>query len=155
MVLDVFVPQMVEQLFEVPKIMLQDRISQWTVKEEKLLSVENKNAVENRRAAWRVITCVEPKKKFKGKKHLTSFAREYVAEVEGKLQEIRNGIFALMDKKLVPSAGTGFQQFRLFAVHLSVRICLDFVFVNFRLSFAEKLLSLSVPQSSNLCISNI
>ena len=106
MVLDVPVPQMVEQLLEVPKIIPQDRISQRTVKEEKLLSVVYKNAVESRRAARRVITCVEHKEKFKGKEQLTSYSREYVAKVEGELQKIRDGILALMDKKLVPSAST-------------------------------------------------
>ena len=45
--------QMVEQLLEVPKIIPQDTISQRTVKEEKLLSVVYKNAVESRRAARR------------------------------------------------------------------------------------------------------
>ena len=106
MVLDAPVPQMVEQLLEVPKIIPQDRISQRTVKEEKLLSVVYKNAVESRRAARRVITCVEQKEKFKGKEQLTSYSREYVAKVEGELQKIRDGILALMDKKLVPSAST-------------------------------------------------
>ena len=91
MVLDAPVPQMAEQLLEVPKIIHQDRISQRTVKEEKLLSVVNKKAVESRRAARRVITCVEQKEKFKGKEQL-----------EGELQKIRDGILALMDKKLVP-----------------------------------------------------
>ena len=32
-----------------------------------------------------------------------SHAREYVAKVEGELQKIRDGILALMDKKLIPS----------------------------------------------------
>ena len=68
MVLDVLVPQMVEQLLEVPKIIPQDRISQRT-------AVVYKNAVESRRAARRVITCVEQKEKFKGKEQLTSYAR--------------------------------------------------------------------------------
>ena len=59
-----------------------------------------------RRAAWRVITSVEQKEKFKGKEQLVSHAREYVAKVEGELQKIRDGILALMDKKLIPSPST-------------------------------------------------
>ena len=74
--------------------------------EEKLLSVVYKNAVDNRRAAWRVITSVEQKETSKGDEQLVSNAREYVEKVEGELQKIRDGILALMDKKLVPSAST-------------------------------------------------
>ena len=74
--------------------------------EEKLLSIENKNAVDNRRAAWRVITSVEQKEKSKGEEHLASYAREYVAKVENELQKIREGVLALTDKKLVPSPST-------------------------------------------------
>ena len=40
------------------------------------------------------------------KEQLVSHAREYVAKVEGELQKIRDGIFALMDKKLIPSPST-------------------------------------------------
>ena len=48
---------------------------------------------------------VEQKEKFKGKEQLVSHAREYVAKVEGE-QKIRDGILALMDKKLTPSPST-------------------------------------------------
>ena len=37
-------------------------------------------------------------------KKLTSYSREYVAKVEGELQKIRDGILALMDKELIPTA---------------------------------------------------
>ena len=57
-----------------------------------LLSVVYKNAVGSRRAAWRVLTSVEQKEKFKGKEQPASHAREYVAKVEGELQKIRDGI---------------------------------------------------------------
>ena len=76
------------------------------VDERNLLSVVFKNAVDSRRAAWRVITSVEQKEKFKGEKQLVLHAREYVAKVEGELQKIRDGILALMDKKLIPSPST-------------------------------------------------
>ena len=70
-----------------------------------LLSVVFKNAVDSRRAAWRVITNTEQREKFKGKEQLVLHAKEYDAKVEGELQKIRDGIFALMDKKLIPSPG--------------------------------------------------
>ena len=68
-----------------------------------LFSVAYQNAVDNRRAAWRVITSVRRKKKSKSEEQLASYAREYVAKVENELQKIREGVLALMDKKLVPS----------------------------------------------------
>ena len=74
--------------------------------EEKLLSVVFKNAVDNRRAAWRVITSVEQREKSKGEEHLASYAREYVAKVENELQKIHEGVFALTDKKLIRSPST-------------------------------------------------
>ena len=71
-----------------------------------LLSVAYKNAVDNRRAAWRVITSVEQKEKSKSEEELASYAREYVAKVENELQKIREGVLALTDKKLIPSPST-------------------------------------------------
>ena len=71
-----------------------------------LLSVAYKNAVDNRRAAWRVITSVEQKEKSKGEEQLASYAREYVAKVENELQKIREGVLALADKKLIPLPST-------------------------------------------------
>ena len=76
------------------------------VEEWNLLPFVYKNAVNNRRAAWRVITSVEQKETSKGEEQLVSNAREYVEKVEGELQKIRDGILALMDKKLVPSVNT-------------------------------------------------
>ena len=80
--------------------------SELLVEEWNLLPLVYKNAIGSRRAAWRVITSVEQKEKFKGKEQLVSHAKEYVAKVEGELQKIRDGILALMDKELIPSPGT-------------------------------------------------
>ena len=83
-----------------------EETSKATEKEDRdLLSVAYKNPVDSRRAAWRVITSVEQKEKSQGEEQLASYAREYIAKVENELQKIRDGIFALIDKKLVPSAG--------------------------------------------------
>ena len=83
-----------------------EQSSELLVEEWNLLSLAYKNAVGSRRAAWRVITSVEQKEKSKGEEQLASYAREYVAKVEGELQKIRDGILALMDKELIPSPGT-------------------------------------------------
>ena len=76
------------------------------IEEWNLLSLAYKNAVGSRRAVWRVITSTEQQEKFKGKEELVLHASEYVANVEGKLQKIRDGILALMDKNLIPSPNT-------------------------------------------------
>merc|ERR1711991_183072 len=62
--------------------------SELSVEERNLLSVAYKNAVGSRRAAWRIITSVEQKEKSKGNEQQASYAREYVAKVEGELQKI-------------------------------------------------------------------
>ena len=76
------------------------------VEEWNLLPLVYKNAVGNRRAAWRVITSVEQNETSMGDEQLVSSAREYVEKVEGELQKVRDGILALVDKNLVPSAST-------------------------------------------------
>ena len=83
-----------------------ERSSEPFVVEWNLLSVVYKNAVDSRRAAWRVITSIEQNEKSEGKEQLASHAREYIAEMEGELQKIRDDILALMDKNLIPSAST-------------------------------------------------
>ena len=83
-----------------------EQSSQLVVEEWNLLSVVYKDAVDSRRAAWRVITSIEQNEKPEGKEQLASHAREYIAEVKRELQKIRDGILALMDKNLIPSAST-------------------------------------------------
>ena len=80
--------------------------SELLVEEWNLVSLAYKNAVGSRRAAWRVITSIEQKEKSKGEEQLASYAREYVAKVEGELQKIREGVLALMDKNLIQLANT-------------------------------------------------
>ena len=77
------------------------------MEERNLLSVVYGSTAGSRRAAWRIITSVEQKEKFKGKEQQAPHAREYVAKVEGELQKTRDGIPALMDENLIPSASTG------------------------------------------------
>ena len=52
----------------------------------------------SRRAAWRIISGVEQKEKFKDMEQQTSHAREYVAKVEYGTQKIHEGI----DENLIP-----------------------------------------------------
>ena len=83
-----------------------EQLSELLVEGWNLLPLVYKVAIGSRRAAWRVITSLEQKEKFKGKEQLVSHAKEYVAKVEGELQKIRDGILALMDKKPIPSPST-------------------------------------------------
>ena len=70
-----------------------EETSKATEKEDRdLLSVAYKNAVDSRRAAWRVITSVEQKEKSQGEEQLASYAREYIAKVENELHKIREGV---------------------------------------------------------------
>ena len=76
------------------------------VEERNLLSVVHGSTAGSRCAAWRIIISVEQKEKFKGEERQASHATECVAKVEGELQRICDGIPALMDDNLIPSAST-------------------------------------------------
>merc|ERR1719392_381026 len=75
-----------------------------SVEERNLLSVAYKNAVGSRRAAWRIITSVEQKKKTKGNEENAKFAKEYCGKVEAELDKICNTILKLLDGKLIEKA---------------------------------------------------
>ena len=85
------------------------------VEERDLLSAVYKNAVDSRRAAWRVITSIEQKEKSKSEEQLASYAREYVAKVENELQKIREGVLTLMDEKLYKMKGDYYRYLAEFA----------------------------------------
>merc|ERR1711963_814179 len=67
-----------------------------SVEERNLLSVAYKNAVGSRRAAWRIITSVEQKKKTKGNEENAKHAKEYCVKVETELDTICNKILDLL-----------------------------------------------------------
>ena len=72
-----------------------------------LLSVAHKNTSDSRRAAWRTTTSVEQKEKTKGNKQQATYASECAVKEEAQLQNISDGILALMDKDLIPLESTG------------------------------------------------
>ena len=78
-----------------------------SVEEQNLLSVAYKDAVGSRRAAWRIMTGVEQKDKTGANKQQAYYAKEHAVQVEVELEKICDGILALMDKNLIPSASTG------------------------------------------------
>ena len=65
------------------------------------------NAVGSRRTAWRIIARVEQPEKILSNEQRTEYAKQYIAEVEDALQKASDGILAMMDENLIPSASTG------------------------------------------------
>ncbi|KHN77343.1 14-3-3-like protein 2 [Toxocara canis] len=72
--------------------------------ERNLLSVAYKNIVGARRSSWRVISSIEQKADGTDKKR--QMAKEYRQQVEKELSDICHDILDLIDKFLVPKAGS-------------------------------------------------
>lgn len=73
-----------------------------TVEERNLLSVAYKNVIGARRASWRIISAYETKEDGNDQQ-----IRAYRIQIEKELREICSDILNLIDKHLVPHAGTG------------------------------------------------
>ena len=73
-----------------------------TVEERNLLSVAYKNVIGARRAAWRIISSIEMKKKENsGNCEVTE---NYKAIVEKELTEIYHTVVKLLDDRLIPNS---------------------------------------------------
>lgn len=78
-----------------------------TQEERNLLSVAYKNVIGARRASWRIISSLEMKAKEKNKdQDDDELPTEYRKKIEKELQDICADILDLLDKHLIPSAGT-------------------------------------------------
>merc|ERR1712188_306151 len=77
-----------------------------SVEERNLLSVAYKNAVDSRRAAWRIITSIEQKEKTKGNEENAKYAKEYCQKVETELDQICGTILELLNGNLLDKAST-------------------------------------------------
>lgn len=77
-----------------------------TVEERNLISVAYKNVIGARRASWRIISSIESKEESKGEAKL-QLTREYRTKVEKELHDISNDILTVLDKHLIPAAGSG------------------------------------------------
>ena len=77
-----------------------------TVAERSLLSVAYKNAVDSRRAFWRIIISME-QDKIEGNEQEAAHVRQYAVKLEAELQKVCEGILALMDENPIPSTSTG------------------------------------------------
>ncbi|ONM51452.1 14-3-3-like protein GF14 nu [Zea mays] len=76
-----------------------------SVEERNLLSVAYKNVIGARRASWRIISSIEQKEEGRGNEAHAASIRAYRSKIETELARICDGILALLDSHLVPSAG--------------------------------------------------
>ena len=77
-----------------------------SVEERNLLSVAYKNVIGARRASWRIISSIEQKEEGRGNEAHAATIRSYRGKIEAELARICDGILAVLDSHLVPSAGT-------------------------------------------------
>ena len=77
-----------------------------TVEERNLLSVAYKNVIGARRASWRIVSSIEQKEEAKGNEEHVKIIKEYREKVESELTKIADDVLAVLDKDLIPSAGT-------------------------------------------------
>ncbi|CAN4122082.1 unnamed protein product [Withania somnifera] len=78
-----------------------------TVEERNLLSVGYKNVIGVRRASWRIMSSIEQKEESKRNEQNVKLIKGYRQKVEEELSKICSDILEIIDKHLIPSAGTG------------------------------------------------
>ncbi|KAL9252713.1 14-3-3-like protein [Drosera capensis] len=78
-----------------------------SVEERNLLSVGYKNVIGARRASWRIMSSIEQKEESKGNENNVKLIKGYRQKVEEELTKICEDILAIIDKHLIPHAGTG------------------------------------------------
>ncbi|KAL8137661.1 hypothetical protein V2J09_003662 [Rumex salicifolius] len=94
--------EMVECMKNVAKLDLE-----LSVEERNLLSVGYKNVIGARRASWRIMSSIEQKEESKGNESNVKLIKGYRQKVEDELTQICDDILAIIDKHLVPHAGSG------------------------------------------------
>ena len=77
-----------------------------TVEERNLLSVAYKNVIGARRASWRIVSSIEQREESKGNEEHVKIIKEYREKVESELTKIADDVLDVLDKDLIPSAGT-------------------------------------------------
>jgi len=77
-----------------------------SVEERNLISVAYKNVIGARRASWRIISSLEAKEESKGDAKL-EMTKSYRTKVEKELKDICQDVLTVIDKHLIPSAGSG------------------------------------------------
>ena len=76
------------------------------VAEQSLPSFAYKNAVDSRRAFWRIIISME-QEKIEGNEQQAARVREYAIKLEADLQKVCDGILTLIGENTIPTTSTG------------------------------------------------
>ncbi|KAM0003354.1 putative 14-3-3 protein [Helianthus debilis subsp. tardiflorus] len=95
--------EMVEFMEKVVKIV---DSAELTVEERNLLSVAYKNVIGARRASWRIISSIEQKEESRGNEDHVTTIKSYRGKIEIELSKICDGILALLESHLIPSASS-------------------------------------------------
>ncbi|KAM0022291.1 putative 14-3-3 protein [Helianthus debilis subsp. tardiflorus] len=95
--------EMVEFMEKVVKIVDSEEL---TVEERNLLSVAYKNVIGARRASWRIISSIEQKEESRGNEDHVTTIKSYRGKIEIELSKICDGILALLESHLIPSASS-------------------------------------------------
>ncbi|CAH1232122.1 14-3-3 protein epsilon-like [Branchiostoma lanceolatum] len=95
-----------DEMVEAMKLVA-ERNMELSVEERNLLSVAYKNVIGARRASWRIISSIEQKEREKSNTEKVEKIQEYRLMVEQELKSICDDILDVIDKNLIPSAGSG------------------------------------------------
>lgn len=94
--------EMVESMKKIAKLDVE-----LSVDERNLLSVGYKNVIGARRASWRIMSSIEQKEESKGNENNVKLITGYRQRVEEELSKICHDILSVIDKHLIPHAGSG------------------------------------------------
>lgn len=79
-----------------------------TVEERNLLSVAYKNVIGAQRSAWRIISSIEQKEESKSAEgNKLEMIKQYRTTIEKELKAICCDVLDVLDKRLIPAAGSG------------------------------------------------
>ena len=90
-----------------------------SVEERNLLSVAYKNVIGARRASWRIVSSIEQKEESKGNEQQVRLIKEYRNKIEQELAKICDDILSVLDKSLIPAAGSGESKVFYYKMYLS------------------------------------
>ncbi|GMH27577.1 hypothetical protein Nepgr_029420 [Nepenthes gracilis] len=93
--------EMVECMKKVAKLDIE-----LTAEERNLLSVGYKNVIGARRASWRIVSSIEHKEDSKGNENIVQLVKGFCQKLEDELTKICDDILDIIDKHLIPRAGT-------------------------------------------------
>ena len=93
-----------EMVDQMKKVAEQDE--ELSVEERNLLSVAYKNVIGSRRASWRIVSSIEGKEESRGNTENVKRITVYRKKIEEELKGICNDVLQVLEKHLIPHAGT-------------------------------------------------